>query len=192
MTNEPRYVLRNARHLAADYVRRTVREGDTVVDATMGNGYDTLILCELVGETGHVYAFDVQLEAILRTDERLKAACMRERATLLNAGHETMAQQVKKAPSAIMFNFGMAARCAARRNHKSGNLACRCRYGCAPDCSRWNRDAVHLSGARGGNARAQSAAFLGWQSARAHIQRAASLLFQCSARHASADSHSEE
>ena len=106
MANEPRYVLRNARHLAADYVRRTVREGDTVVDATMGNGHDTLFLCELVGETGHVYAFDVQPEAILRTDERLKAACVRERATLLNAGHETMAQHVKEAPSAIMFNFG--------------------------------------------------------------------------------------
>ena len=33
-----RFVLRNARHLAADYVRRTVRPGDAVVDATMGNG----------------------------------------------------------------------------------------------------------------------------------------------------------
>lgn len=106
MIHDPRYVLRNARHLAADYVRRTVREGDTVVDATMGNGHDTLFLCELVGETGHVYAFDVQQEALCRTGERLEAASLRDRATLLLAGHETMALHVKEAPSAVMFNFG--------------------------------------------------------------------------------------
>lgn len=33
--------------------------GDTVVDATCGNGNDTLYLAEKVTETGHVYAFDI-------------------------------------------------------------------------------------------------------------------------------------
>ena len=104
--SEERYVLRNARHLAADYMKRTIREGDVVVDATMGNGKDTLFLCDLVGESGHVYAFDVQAEAVERTRERVKEAGYEERTTLLLAGHETMAQHVKIAPSAIMFNLG--------------------------------------------------------------------------------------
>ena len=65
--HEERYVLRNARHLAADYMMRTIREGDTVVDATMGNGKDTLFLAELVGPKGRVHAFDVQPEAVERT-----------------------------------------------------------------------------------------------------------------------------
>ena len=104
--SEERYVLRNARHLAADYMKRTIREGDVVVDATMGNGKDTLFLCGLVGESGHVYAFDVQAEAVERTRERVKEAGYEERTTLLLAGHETMAQHVKTAPSAIMFNLG--------------------------------------------------------------------------------------
>lgn len=104
-TNE-RFVLRNARHLAADYMMRSLREGDTVVDATMGNGKDTLFLCELVGETGHVYAFDVQAEAVERTRERVKEAGYEQRTTLLLAGHETMAQHVEGPVQAVMFNLG--------------------------------------------------------------------------------------
>lgn len=38
-----------------------VRPGDTVVDATCGNGYDTIHLARLVGHEGHVFAFDVQV-----------------------------------------------------------------------------------------------------------------------------------
>lgn len=101
-----RYTLRNARHLAADYIKRTVRMGDIVVDATMGNGADTLFLAGLVGENGHVYGFDVQQEAIDRTRERLEAADMLARATLLLAGHETMAEHVHESPMAVMFNLG--------------------------------------------------------------------------------------
>lgn len=101
-----KFVLRNARHLAADYMRRAVFPGDTVVDATMGNGKDTLFLAELVGEGGHVYAFDVQPEAVERTDERLTPAGMRGRVTLRLAGHETMEKHVKGPVQAVMFNLG--------------------------------------------------------------------------------------
>lgn len=103
---DERFVLRNARHLAADYMTRAVRAGDTVVDATMGNGKDTLFLCELVGESGHVYAFDVQEEAVARTRERISKAGYAPRTTLLLAGHETMAQHVKGPVQAVMFNLG--------------------------------------------------------------------------------------
>ena len=103
---QERFVLRNARHLAADYMIRSIREGDRVVDATMGNGKDTLFLCELVGEKGHVYAFDVQEEAVARTRERVNEAGFAERTTLLLAGHETMAQHVPAPVQAVMFNLG--------------------------------------------------------------------------------------
>ena len=103
---DERYVLRNARYLAADYMIRTIREGDIVVDATMGNGKDTLFLCELVGENGHVYAFDVQAEAVERTRERVKEAGYESRTTLLLAGHETMTDHIKEPVRAVMFNLG--------------------------------------------------------------------------------------
>lgn len=101
-----RFVLRNARHLAADYMRRTIREGDAVVDATMGNGKDTLFLCDLVGSGGHVYAFDVQREAVERTAQRVGEAGYEQRCTLLLAGHETMKSHVPAGVRAVMFNLG--------------------------------------------------------------------------------------
>ena len=104
--NQERFILRNARHLAADYMTRTLREGDVAIDATMGNGHDTQFLCELVGESGHIYAFDVQQGAIDNTAARLEAAGMRERATLILDGHQHMAQHVASPVRAVMFNLG--------------------------------------------------------------------------------------
>ena len=106
MADGERYVLRNARFLASDVLRRALQPGDVAVDATMGTGKDTQFLCELVGEAGHVYAFDVQGEAVERTRERLAQAGLLPRATLLLAGHETMRERVKESPNAVMFNLG--------------------------------------------------------------------------------------
>ena len=38
-----------------------VREGQTVVDATCGNGHDTKWLAEKIGPTGRLFAFDIQV-----------------------------------------------------------------------------------------------------------------------------------
>ena len=46
---------------------RVVRKGDTVIDATCGNGYDTLAMLKMVADEsgrGRVYGFDVQKEAL--------------------------------------------------------------------------------------------------------------------------------
>ena len=104
--SDERFILKNARYLAARYMEEILRPGDIAVDATMGNGKDTQFLCELVGETGHVYAFDVQEEALERTAARLEAAGLRARATLILAGHETMRENVPVSPRAVMFNLG--------------------------------------------------------------------------------------
>ena len=45
-------------------LEKIVSAGETVIDATAGNGYDTLFLAKLVGESGKVFSFDVQQEAI--------------------------------------------------------------------------------------------------------------------------------
>ena len=44
-----------------------VNDGDVVIDATCGNGYDTAALSEAVGERGLVIAFDIQQKAIDNT-----------------------------------------------------------------------------------------------------------------------------
>ena len=100
------YELRSARYLAREVILQAVLPGDTAVDATMGNGHDTLMLCEAVGPGGHVYAFDVQAQAVEETGKRLREHGVDGRAELIRAGHEHMAEYVKGPVRAVMFNLG--------------------------------------------------------------------------------------
>ncbi len=98
--------LKSARYLASDYLARTVKAGDTVIDATAGNGHDTLFLAGLVGETGHVFAFDVQESAIRATGECVRVGGLENRVTLIHAGHERMTEYVTGPVRAVCFNLG--------------------------------------------------------------------------------------
>ena len=100
------YELKSARYLAREVIGQAVLPGDAAVDATMGNGHDTLMLCEAVGPAGKVYAFDVQEQALAETEKRLKEHGMDGRAVLIRAGHEHMAEYVKEPVRAVMFNLG--------------------------------------------------------------------------------------
>ena len=98
--------FRSARFWAKEMVEAAMFDGAVAVDATMGNGHDTQWLCELAGEKGHVYAFDVQPEAVERTRERLTEAGFIGRATLMCTGHQHMADHVKEFADVIVFNLG--------------------------------------------------------------------------------------
>ncbi len=87
-------------------LRNFVQSGDRVVDATCGNGKDTLLLAELVGEAGHVTAFDIQDAALSRTSELLHVKLLKKQVTLLNAGHERLTDLVVGPLQAIVFNLG--------------------------------------------------------------------------------------
>ena len=100
------YELKSARYLAREVILQAVCPGDTAVDATMGNGHDTLMLCEAVGTEGRVYAFDVQPQAVENTRRRLRDAGMMDRAELYCLGHEHMAEVVQGPLSAVVFNLG--------------------------------------------------------------------------------------
>ena len=98
--------FRSARFWAREMVEQAMFEGARAVDATMGNGHDTQWLCELAGEAGMVYAFDVQPEAVRRTEQRLAEAGLSERARLFCAGHERMAELIPEPVDAVVFNLG--------------------------------------------------------------------------------------
>ncbi|MBE5786996.1 MAG: methyltransferase domain-containing protein [Clostridiales bacterium] len=100
------YILRSARFIAADVFNQAIRPGDTVVDATMGNGHDTLTLCRLVGPEGRVYAFDVQPAAVENTRMRLEEAGVLDRATLFCLGHEHILEKVPGPIALAAFNLG--------------------------------------------------------------------------------------
>jgi SAM-dependent methyltransferase len=71
-----------------------VQEGDIAVDATVGNGHDTLYLAELVGKTGHVFGFDIQAQAIENTKNRLKEYGAIEQVTLFQESHDRLIEKI--------------------------------------------------------------------------------------------------
>ncbi len=89
------------------FIGEHVKEGDICIDATAGNGNDTLLLCELVGNSGKVIAFDIQEQAIANTKKRLQEYEVSERAQVVRDSHENMRQYANEnSVSCITFNFG--------------------------------------------------------------------------------------
>ena len=81
-------------------------EGDVAVDFTMGNGHDTEFLSKTVGESGRVFAFDVQQMALDSTAKNLKAAGCPENYTLILDSHHNVKNYVDVPIKAGMFNLG--------------------------------------------------------------------------------------
>ncbi len=88
------------------FIEDVINDGDVVIDATMGNGYDTKYLAEKVGEDGFVYSFDIQEEAIKSTKKRLEKANLIDRVKLILDGHENIEKYVDKEVSCVLFNLG--------------------------------------------------------------------------------------
>lgn len=99
-------MLRTALRFSHQLLEEIITEGDHVIDATMGNGNDTRFLAELIGPAGHVYAFDIQEQALHNTRDKLGE--LNERATLYLAGHETIEKKisVEQPIKAAIFNLG--------------------------------------------------------------------------------------
>jgi hypothetical protein len=96
-------------HLAHLIWKDFLRPGMTVIDATAGNGHDTLFLakCVLTPNSGWVHAFDIQEKALEATQKRLQEhlpETLLKRITLHHTSHETFPENL--APSLIAYNLG--------------------------------------------------------------------------------------
>ena len=88
------------------FILRHLHEGDTAVDFTMGNGYDTVFLSKTVGESGRVFAFDIQAQALASTEARLVVEGCPNNYTLIEDSHHRVKQYVEGPIKAGMFNLG--------------------------------------------------------------------------------------
>lgn len=91
---------------AHEIVAGAVKSGDLVVDATAGNGHDTVFLAGLVGEDGRVVAIDVQAAAIESARARVAAAGLSARVEFFQESHAMLALRVDREVGAVMFNLG--------------------------------------------------------------------------------------
>jgi len=92
--------------LQKSFILSHLHQGDTAVDFTMGNGHDTEFLSKTVGESGKVYAFDVQEQAIASTRKNLAAAECPQNYTLILDSHHNVRKYVTGPIKAGMFNLG--------------------------------------------------------------------------------------
>lgn len=87
------------------FLASCLKEGDVVVDATLGNGMDTLFLREQVGDSGKVYAFDIQPLAMERSRKRLPKQMQSNVEWILDT-HAKMKDYVHEKVQAVIFNLG--------------------------------------------------------------------------------------
>lgn len=98
-------ILQFSHHL----IEEAVNKGETVIDATCGNGHDTVFLSKVVGENGHVFGFDIQDQAIQHTQQELERNKVTN-ATIIkdshsNAIHHLTVDQLTSLGGAV-FNLG--------------------------------------------------------------------------------------
>lgn len=92
--------------LHKQFILTHLKEGDVAVDFTMGNGHDTEFLSKTVGESGKVYAFDIQQAAVESTAKNLEAAGCPKNYTLICDSHHNVKKYVNEPIKAGMFNLG--------------------------------------------------------------------------------------
>lgn len=103
----PRRPLTAIAHTA---VAGVLGAGDLAIDATVGNGHDTLFLAGQVHPGGRVAGFDIQADALQAARTRLRDAGLEEGVTLYARGHERLVDSVpadwRERVGAVMFNLG--------------------------------------------------------------------------------------
>ncbi len=84
-----------------------MRPGDLAIDATAGNGHDTVFLAGKVGDTGRVLAFDIQADAIASAQARIEAAGLADRVEFIHGSHAGLDRHARPGTvAAVVFNLG--------------------------------------------------------------------------------------
>jgi methylase of polypeptide subunit release factors len=87
-------------------LKEQISPDDLCIDATCGNGFDTLFLARLL-PSGRVYAFDIQETALSRTKERLEQEGLLDRVQLIHASHKTFPEFIQNSSiRVILYNLG--------------------------------------------------------------------------------------
>lgn len=94
----------NAIEMAQLVLGRVLPEARVLVDATAGNGKDTLFLAEHSSQQAKIYAFNIQPRAIAATKARTKA--YQERICYVLDSHENIGTVVLEPIDAAIFNLG--------------------------------------------------------------------------------------
>ncbi|MDM8533684.1 class I SAM-dependent methyltransferase [Clostridiaceae bacterium HSG29] len=99
-------VISNALGLSKEYMDKKMKKALVVVDATMGNGFDTCYLRSKLDSKGFLYAFDIQKTAIENTKKRLIEKNIYSNVLLINDSHAEFKKYIDKDVDLIIYNLG--------------------------------------------------------------------------------------
>ncbi len=92
--------------LAHDYWQKVVERNDIVVDATCGNGHDTLFLAQLAYE-GKVHSIDIQKEALSLAKEKIASEQNTADVHFYNQCHSVFPKKIEPGSvKLIVYNLG--------------------------------------------------------------------------------------
>mgnify|MGYP006277399179 CR=1 FL=1 len=83
-----------------------IENNQVFVDATCGNGNDTIFLADNVSSGGKIYAFDIQKEAIEITKNKFKKSKYNNDIEYINDGHEKIDKYISEKVDGIIYNLG--------------------------------------------------------------------------------------
>lgn len=107
-----RYRYLNAIHpIIERHLQALITPNSRVIDATLGNGFDTEKIIEQLGPKGAIYAFDIQKEAVERSRDRLQPIFNqpqenRPEITLICDSHTQFARYITEPIDFIIYNLG--------------------------------------------------------------------------------------
>ena len=95
---------------AHSFISKHLSKGDVCIDATAGNGHDSLFMAKLVTCEGSLFSFDIQVEALTQTKKLLTDNdCMRQ-AKLIHDCHSRMKNSLNpdlmRRIKVVAFNLG--------------------------------------------------------------------------------------
>lgn len=98
--------------LAHHYWQKIVQPGDQIIDATCGNGHDTLLLATfaLQPEAGHLWAIDLQKQALEKSQKLLStelSSDLYQRISWMHQSHAQFPSSIEKeSVKLIVYNLG--------------------------------------------------------------------------------------
>lgn len=104
-------VLSNSIQIVHCLLKEVLSDAQIIVDATAGNGYDTLFLAQNASTKTHIYAFDIQKQAIFNAKEMIlnnehSLKIPLNNIQFINDSHERIDEYVSDFIDVAIFNLG--------------------------------------------------------------------------------------
>ena len=98
-------ILKNAQQFSHEMILSVNLEGGIFIDATAGNGHDTLFLAQHIEKGSKILAFDIQEQAILQTRQLLQNNDLEEKVTCILDSHAQLLNYLEKKGKIIIVSY---------------------------------------------------------------------------------------